>query len=370
MSRNIIFIFFLLVFSSIYFGINYYVYSRIVSGLGIPLTVRNYLKIFFFIAGLSFLVGEILSRRITVYPLVYFGALWLGVIAIAFTIFVLKDIAQLFFSEPSKFMTLLALFLVLVTSGLSLYNASRPLEIKEIKIPIEKINPKLSGFSIVQLSDLHLGILKSEKWLQRIVERTNELNPDLIVITGDLIDQDIRRFEGFCEVLKRLKSKYGIYAITGNHEFYAGMDNFLTIAKKCGFSILRNEKVTVANSIEIVGVDDDTGKSFAGVGADLVSAIQKCEQGKPIILLSHQPKNFKKAIGMGVDLQLSGHTHAGQILPMNLIILLVFKYPFGLYSASSSFIYTTSGTGTWGPPMRLFSRSEIVKIVLAGRSVN
>lgn len=353
---------------SIYFGINYYVYHRIVNGLALSPLVRTYLKIFFWVAAGSFLVGEILSRRVSVYLLVYFGAFWLGIISIAFTIFVLKDVVQIFLPTKAYFLTSLALLTTFFISTFSVYNAFRVAQIKEIKITLEKINPGLSGFSIVQLSDLHLGILKSKKWLKTIVEKTNELNPDIIVITGDLIDQDIRRFNGFCEVLSGLKAKDGIFAVTGNHEFYAGLEKFAEIAKRANITILRNNKVTVAETIELIGIDDDTGKRFSEVGSDLESAIRNVDLKKPIILLAHQPKNFEKAVNLGVDLQLSGHTHAGQTLPMNLLIHLVFKYPFGLYSFRSSYIYTTSGTGTWGPPMRLFSRSEIVKIILSGRN--
>lgn len=362
------FLFFLLIFSSIYFGIHYYIYSKVVSGLLPSAPVRNYLKIFFLLAALSFLVGEFLSRRFPVYPLLYFGAVWFGVISITFSIFILKDILGLIFPHQEKILTFVALFSALSISGLSLYNASREPKAKEIKIPLKKLPPELSGFTIVQLSDLHLGTLTSTKWLKSVVAKTNKLNPDLIVITGDLIDQDICKFEDFCEILKRLKARNGIFAITGNHEFYGGIEKFIEIVKKLNITVLRNEKITPINigadSIELVGVDDKTGKVFNEKGSDLKLAIKNLDSKKVTILLSHQPDLFADAVRSGIDLQLSGHTHAGQIPPGHLLVKLYYRYLYGLYQKGSSYLYVTSGTGTWGPPMRFFSSSEIVKISL------
>jgi uncharacterized protein len=214
------------------------------------------------------------------------------------------------------------------------------------------------------LSDLHLDFLKSDKWLKDIINKTNNINPDLIVITGDLIDNDLSKIQQFCESLKKLKSKYGVYAVTGNHEFYVGINEFIKVAQHSNIKVLRNEKETISDSIELIGIDDNTGKRFSEIGSDLKTALKNCDLKKPIILLSHQPDIFSEAVKNGVDLQLSGHTHAGQIPPMDLIVKFYFKYPYGLYHRNLSYLYTTSGTGIWGPPMRLFSRSEIVKIIL------
>ena len=223
---------------------------------------------------------------------------------------------------------------------------------------------ELTGFSIAHLSDLHLDGLKTLKWFQSIIMRVNNLNPDLIVITGDLIDSACDGLEKFCEPLRQLKAPYGVFAITGNHEYYVGINRFLEFAEKSNIIVLRNSSRTIANAIELIGIDDDTGKRFSLAGSDLKKAIANCDSSKPLILLSHQPKYFTEVSAMGIDIQLSGHTHAGQIPPMDLIVSLLYEYPYGLYRNDSSYIYTSCGTGTWGPPMRLFSRSEIVKIIL------
>ena len=155
-----------------------------------------------------------------------------------------------------------------------------------------------------------------------------------------------------------------VFAVPGNHEFYSGIENFLNFARMANIQVLRNENVTIADGIQIIGIDDKAGKMISGRDVDLRSAALDCNFNNPVILLSHRPTNFEESAGIGVDLQLSGHTHAGQIPPMDLIVRLVYKYPYGLYKYKSAFIYTTCGTGIWGPPMRLFSQSEIVKIDL------
>ncbi|MDO8734861.1 MAG: metallophosphoesterase [Elusimicrobiota bacterium] len=363
------FLFFILIFSSVYLGIHFYVYSRITAGLMLSSSVCRYLRLFFLVAAFSFLLGEFLNRRITSFwikPFAEFGSIWIGVISIAFTIFVIFDVFRIFFHGASfrYYSVVFSLAVTFLTAAYSFYNVAREPVIKELKIRTGKLPQKLSGFVIIQLSDLHINFLKSEKWLNKIVEKTNRENPDLVVITGDLIDADICRLDSFCDVLKKIKSKYGIFAVTGNHEFYAGIDKFLEIAKNSNITVLRNEKTTIADVIELVGIDDKEGRRFSEAGSDLRLALKNCDFTKQVILLSHRPDIFNEAEKSGVGLQLSGHLHAGQIPPMDLIVMLAFKYPYGLYRQNGSYLYTTSGTGIWGPPMRLFSRCEIVKIVL------
>lgn len=363
------FLFFILIFSSIYLGIHFYVYSRITVGLMLSSFACRYLRLFFLIAAFSFLLGEFLNRRMALFlikPLAEFGSIWIGIISVAFTVFVISDVFRIFFHGASfrYYSVVFSLAVTFLASVYSFYNVAREPVIKELKIRTGKLPQKLSGFVIIQISDLHINFLKSEKWLNKIVEKTNREYPDLVVITGDLIDADLCRLNHFCDTLKKLKSEYGIFAVTGNHEFYAGVDMFMDIAKNSNIKVLRNEKITIAGAFELAGIDDKAGRRFSKVREELNSALKNCDFAKPVILLSHQPDIFDEAQKLGVDLQLSGHTHAGQIPPMDLITMFYFKYPFGLYQKNGSNLYTTSGTGIWGPPMRLFSRCEIVKIVL------
>ena len=163
------------------------------------------------------------------------------------------------------------------------------------------------------------------------MEETNRQNPDLIVLTGDLIDSDICNGLNFCAILKGLKAKYGVFAVTGNHDFYASIDTFMKVANETGITVLRNRNARPADFIELIGVDDKTGSQFGESGCDLASALKTpniIDKNKLVILLSHQPDIFDEAVKEGVNLQLSGHTHAGQIPPVDILVQLFFKYPY------------------------------------------
>jgi hypothetical protein len=358
------FIMFLFIAVLVYFGMHLFVYWRITNGLELSTTLRNIIKIVFVIGALSFFLARFFGKSFLAIPFGFPGSVWMGIISIALSVFILQMIAAWIIPSQVKLLTLVAILLVALASVVSIINASWQPRIKELRIPIGKLPPELSGFTMVELADLHLERLKSAQWLESIVQKTNSLNPDVIVIVGDLIDEDIRNNQGFMSALKELKSKHGVLAVTGNHEYYAGIPAFLDLCHQLNFTVLRNSNITVVDAITIAGVDDDTGRRFSRGGPDLEKATANRDISGPLILLCHQPRHFQDAVSHGVDLQLSGHVHVGQLPPMDVIVMMVYKYFYGLHRLGSSFIYTTSGTGTWGPPMRLFSRSEIVKCLL------
>ena len=374
---------FLLIVLSIFFGMNYFVYTRVANGLMMSETLRRYLQICMLAFTLLFILGEVLSRQTDVFAakmVLGFGSIWVGLVVMAFTFLLLADIGRIFLHSPMQryWLTVSALILLAIAGGYSVYNVARFPRLKTINIHMPHKSCLKGIFTIVQLSDLHLHNLCSRAWLEGIVEETNRQNPDLIVITGDLVDSDICKPPlgraspsgggvDFCSVLRRLSAKYGVFAVTGNHDFYAGIDTFMNVAKESGITVIRNSNAQPADFIQLVGVDDDTAKRFGENGCDLASALKTpnvIDKGKLVILLSHQPDIFDEAVKNGVNLQLSGHTHAGQIPPVDILVQLNFKYPYGFYNNGNSYLYTTSGTGFWGPPMRLFSRCEIVKIVI------
>ena len=366
------FVIFVLVFSLIYFGMNYFVLSQIISGLSLKINSSFWVSAFFWISALTFLAGEFLSRKpVSAWakPVTYYGSVWLGVISIALTVFFFRALLLIFF-RTSGFKCYSALFSIIAALALSLfslYNASRPEAVKYLTIKTSKLPKGLSRFTVVQLSDLHLNFLKSPERLKNIVEKTNSLGPDLVVITGDLIDADVGKVEDICDALKSLRSRYGTYAITGNHEFYAGLDKFNKVLACAGIVPLRNEHRTVADFMELVGIDDPEAARFLHKKIDLAAVFRTpapVDPNKFVLFLSHRTDNFDSARKLGIDLELSGHTHAGQIPPVDLLEFLFYKYFSGLYQKNDGTLYTTSGTGYWGPPMRLSSRSEIVKITL------
>jgi predicted MPP superfamily phosphohydrolase len=365
------FVFFFAVFITVYLGMHYYVYTRIANGLLLAGGWRLALKVLFVAGAASFFAGEMLGRRTPsawLEPFMGFGEIWLGTIAIALTAFALTDILRVFFHGPSfrYSVTLAGLIVTLAASGFSVINVALPRNIREISVPTNKL-PKGSSFTIAQLSDIHVNSFTSPKWLQAIVDQANSLNPDLIVMTGDLIDADMCRFPKLCETWRGLRAKYGVYAITGNHEFYTGLDKFMRTADVTNMKVLRNEAANAGDLIELVGIDDDVSALGIRAEDDIIRAMNTpvaTDPAKLQILLSHRPDTFDAAAHLGFTLQLSGHTHGGQIPPIDFLTFFAFKYPLGLYHKGATTAYVTSGTAFWGPPMRLTSRSEIVKIVL------
>jgi predicted MPP superfamily phosphohydrolase len=358
---------FILIASAIYAGMHYYVCWRITRGLELSKTASLWLRVFLIAAAFSFIAGEFLHRSLHFHALREIGAVWLGVISIAFAVFLLKDAVGFAFPKQLRLLTLGAIGLVVLLCGISLFNGLRKPVVREVRIPVAKLPKGLAGFTIVQLSDLHLTESFSHSRLAWIVDQTNMQNPDLIVITGDVIDGDIGSTGPLVSELKRLKAKHGVFFVTGNHEFYAGIGNFLGLARDIGATVLRNQRLTIADAVELVGIEDRQATRFASEGDNLKAAMAGYDPKKPVVLLSHRPDILLGEFADSIGLQLSGHVHAGQIPPMDLIVMLYYKHPRGLYQTGSSYIYTTTGTGMWGPPMRLFSRSEIVKIVLESK---
>lgn len=337
------------------------VFARVSTGLDLSKR-KKVIMLTFFCAGFCVFLPRVFpwGHEMDIHGLYYIAGLWFGFIAFAITLFILESGVAVFYPSHSRLRVIIVLTILALAYGYAVYNGSRVPVVKELTIPIKTLPKNMSGFTIIQLTDLHLGDIVSPGWLRKTVEKTNRLKPDLIVITGDLCDT--ANFEKYIDSLGKLKAKFGIIAVTGNHD-EEGIDTFLGIAGRTGMRVLRNQSVTVAGGIQVVGIDDPT---FHGGDSmpDLKAAMKKVDPGKPVILLSHQPDVFDEALQMGVDLQLSGHTHAGQVPPWNIVVSLRYQYPYGLYRRGDSYIYTSSGTGLYQLPMRLMSNNEIVRITL------
>ena len=358
------FLIFVAVFLSIYFSAHYFVYRRVAAGFSLSGNALNCARAFFTVASLTFIFDIFLRRQFFIYPVAWFGAIWTGVMSISFAVMVLKLPFDFYLPNRKKELTVCAFILITAVTGYSLYNASRPPVVKELRIDMQNLPSELSGFTVIQLSDLQLSRLKDVKRLESLVETVNEQNPDLIVITGDIMDEPVGVLPEFVIPLKKLSARHGVIAVPGNHEHYAGMANFKKMARQTGMTILNNQSTTVAGVINVVGLDDPAGRNHKDAREILKTLLTDSAVEKPVIFLSHRPYYFEEAASLGVDLQLAGHTHCGQIPPFDLLAWLYFKYPYGLHKNGSSYIYTTCGSWTWGPPMRFLSRSEIVKIIL------
>ena len=363
------FLIFITIALAVFFGLNYYVFIRLVHGLALAEPARANVRNIFICGSLLYIVTEYLSHHSAapiLRPFMLAGVIWLGLISIGVSVTVVADIFKLVLRSPHArwAITLTSLIATIALTGYSyLHVLGRPV-LREINLRSVKLPLNTQSFKIVQLSDIHLDSLKSPEWFADIVETVNAQHPDLIVITGDLIDANVYELTPFLESMNSLRSTYGVYAITGNHEFYIGADMFMASCLYCGITPLRNSHVSINGILDLAGIDDVAFTGKNGVDEAMHKALEGCDFTRPVVLLSHQPDVFDKAATMGVDLQLSGHTHNGQIPPMDLIVQWYFKYPCGLYNLGKSYLYTSPGTGTWGPPMRLTSDSEIVVIKL------
>ncbi len=358
------FVLFLAIALSVYAAMHGFVYWRLASGLSLATGERFLLKLFLAAGGLSFIAGEFFSRLTANRALLCAGSVWLGILAISLAVFLVEMVLSLLLPQQRRLLVLAALALVFLVSVFSVVNAALGPVSRERRIAVPGLAPEMEGFTIVQLSDLHVGNLTSMRRLRRIVEQANAMKPDLVCVTGDTLDGEVGRDGRYCKVLGALRARHGVAAVTGNHEFYAGIDKFMELCRCSGWRVLRNESWVIEGKLAVIGLDDDTAVRMGLPGPDLEAALRPLAAGIPKVLLYHQPLKFAAAAERGIGLQLSGHTHAGQIPPMDLLVWLTYEFPAGLYRLGESHIHTSPGTSTWGPPMRFLSRSEITRLVL------
>lgn len=308
------------------------------------------------------------------------GSFWLAYMLYSFLLVLCIDLTRLlnhfihFFPaifyvdyEKTKLMVLFSSFVVISLVVLSGFINARTAMIKELPVTIHKNVTGDKKLKMVMVSDVHMGNLIARRKTAMLVTKINELKPDIVVFAGDLVDEDLTPVikNNLGEALTRIKSRLGVYAIPGNHEYIGGAEDAIKYLTEHGITILRDTSVFLGNSFYLVGRDDRdktrfTGKKRKGL-RELLSGIDK---SFPVILLDHQPFSLKNAADLGVDLQLSGHTHHGQIWPFNYLTNAIYDISWGAGKIGETQYYVSSGFGTWGPPVRLGSRPEIVLINL------
>jgi hypothetical protein len=241
-------------------------------------------------------------------------------------------------------------------------------EVVDVEVRLAKLPKALDGFTIVQLSDLHVGLTIDRAFVERVVEHANRLSPDLVALTGDLVDGPVAELREEIAPLAQLRAKHGVFAVTGNHEYYAGADPWIAAISALGARYLRNECVTIGSgdaAFDLAGVDDYSAYKWDGHGEDLAAATAGRDPARALVLLAHQPRPIRRAIKHGVDLQLSGHTHGGQIWPWHYIVKLQQGGLLaGRYDVEGTQLYVTRGCGYWGPPVRLLAPLEITRVIL------
>jgi predicted MPP superfamily phosphohydrolase len=248
-------------------------------------------------------------------------------------------------------------------------NARRRPAVREVEVPIEGLPPALDGFTVVQISDLHVGPTIRRSFVQKVVETANGLKPDAIVVTGDSVDGRVSDLRPHIEPFAQLRATHGVFGVTGNHEYYSGAEAWVRELRRLGVEMLMNEHRVLRHqgaSLVLAGVTDYSAGHFeASQASDPQQALQGAPVGmRPRILLAHQPRSADAAERAGADLQLSGHTHGGQFLPWRWFVPLQQPYVAGLHRHGKMWIYTSRGTGYWGPPKRLGAPSEVTRLTL------
>ncbi len=317
---------------------------------------------------------------------------WMGLGLLLITGFLIADLLWLSLNiialnssfilatQLQKNFGLTVLFFAVSAAIYAMWNGLRFIKTKNVEIRLKKLPAKLDGLRIVQITDIHIGPILGGDWLQRVVDRVNALEADIVAITGDLVDGSVAELGAHVLPLQNLRAKHGVFFVTGNHEYYSGADEWCDFLRNLNITVLRNDLVSLKindETIDIAGVEDWSSRHFLG-GYNLQKTVAARNINNALILLSHQPRTMHDSAKHQVDLQISGHTHAGQIWPFNYLVYLQQPVSHGLFQYSNSGnsadsansnlqLYVNSGTGFWGPPMRLGTFAEIT--VLRLRSV-
>lgn len=377
---------FLVIVLGVLGGIHYYLYARLVK----PTELETWQRIgpWLFAASAVLMPAGMFATRAMSRPLGSVLAAgvytWMGLVILAFFLTLgtevvrggnaVLELTKVLPKDPER-RTFLARLLAggvgLSAVGLGvagILSARGAVQVKPITIALKKFPEGMNGFRIVQLTDVHIGPTLDGQWLEGVVARVNELQPDLVAITGDLVDGTVKELKDHVAPLAKLKAKHGVFFVTGNHEYYSGPDEWIAELERLGIRVLRNERVEIGEqgeSFDLAGIDDYRAKDFGrGHGADLDKALAGRDSERELVLLAHQPKQVMEAAKKGVGLQLSGHTHGGQIFPWGFFVRLDQRFVRGLDRLDDTQLYTSCGTGYWGPPMRVGAPPEITEITL------
>jgi len=394
-ARVLSFLIFLGVAVLVLGGMHLYVWARLVRDTGLPEPWRRIASVALALAAVAIPAAMILSR-LSGGPLAralpWFAFAWLGTVFLLFAALLVVDLVRLLASigqalrawlagagdppldpERRRFVAraaaVTAVTVVGAAAGVGVRRAAGPAEIVEVPVRLPRLPRGLDGLTLVQISDLHVGPTIRQKEVDRVVAQANGLRPDAVVITGDLVDGSVGDLGPIVEGLARLEARHGVHFVTGNHEYYSGAEAWERELRRLGIRVLRNERVSIGDagaSFDLAGVDDwHAGRFGHGHGYDLQRALAGRDPERSLVLLAHQPLGVEQAVAGGVELQLSGHTHGGQIFPFNLAVGAAFRYLRGLYEVDGGgSVYVSKGTGYWGPPMRLGAPPEITRITL------
>ena len=376
-----------IVFFSIFFAltglISFYIFIRGLESIPAESSLRNAYAVLFWTVALSFAAVRLTERilpSIVRDCLLWMGSFWIAAMLYFFIAAVSLDFLRL----ANRFLPLLppalvrhqalahyaaawtVLVAVVAVVAAGHINSLIP-RTRRLDLAVEKRIPTMKSLSIAAAGDLHLGALVGRPRLVEIVNRINSLNPDVVLLLGDIVDEDLDAVicHNLGEALTNIRARYGVYGVTGNHEYIGGVDRACSYLHEHGVVMLRDSVAKVADSFYLVGREDRSAQRFAALrrkGLDELMA--GVDRRLPVILMDHEPFALNEAASQEVDLELAGHTHYGQLWPLNYIVRRLYELAWGYKKIGRTHFYVTDGVGTWGPPVRIGNRPEIVCIRL------
>ncbi len=372
---------FFIIFITVYALINSYVFVRGWQTLAYFPFLKPLFVIIFLIFSLSYIFVKIFAEKIPAFihdPLLWIGSFWFAFLLYFVLILFLIDLTR-FADHFLSFLPILlraptdltkiylgvgVTILVLSITVAGFVNRTN-FKIRTLDLILPKKNSTLTELNVIMFSDLHLSPINDEAFLTKIVGKANSLSPDIILLPGDIVDDKavILKRNGIGKSFRKLNPKYGIFACTGNHEFINGVEPSVKFMEKLGVKVLRDSILNIKDAFYIIGREDGSGNSFTGKRRKRLDAIISNASGNlPMILLDHTPVRLNEAVNNKIDLQLSGHTHNGQMFPLNFITKMIYEVSWGYLKKGDTQFYVSSGVGTWGPPVKLASDAEIINI--------
>ena len=372
---------FFIIFFTVYTAINSYVFIRGWQVIAAYPILKPIYAILFILLAYGYVLAKLLYKYLS--PTMYDILLGAGAIWFAFLVYFLLSILLIDFirlldswfnflpayiQNNYEYVKKITAIVVLAVVGLIVFLGNlnkRDIVIRTLEITLPKGDSKLYELNIAMASDIHLSPIDGERLLTRIVDKINSLNPDIVLLAGDIVDDkaEVLQDRGIGISFKRLNPKYGVYSITGNHEFINGVETCVRYAENFGVKFLRDSSQLIDSSFYLIGREDVSMPQFTGKQRKTLDEIIKdLPNNYPKILLDHTPFKLEQAEQNGMNLQLSGHTHHGQIWPGNIITKMIYELSWGYKQKGNTHYYVSSGAGTWGPPIRTGSSSEIVNI--------
>lgn len=367
----------------IYAGVNFYIWYRGYHALQYKAEYQSWFTILFVFLAVSYVAGRVLEKvYLSTFSdiFIWIGSFWLAAMLYFFLIVLLVDIVRLGFAISGahlgslfpdygkvKYWFFVGSTIVVVLAVIAGHiNALNP-RINKIPIELDNNNPDEAKYRIALASDIHLGTIINKRRLSGLVDRINGLDPDLVILAGDIVDEDlepvIRHKLG--QKLSNLQPRIGVFAVTGNHEYIGGAERAVGYLKEFGVTFLRDSVISIEGNFYLAGREDRDRPRFSGKERlEKEILLKKVIKDLPVILIDHQPFGIEESNRLGVDISLSGHTHHGQMWPLNYLTKAIYTVSAGYKKVGNTHVVVSTGYGTWGPPVRTGNRPEIILIDL------